>query len=129
MNDIVRASSLIPHPSSLRLPRNRHLKLTRVPLVMGVLNVTPDSFSDGGVHFDQSKAVHAAMQMEEDGAAIVDIGGESTRPGAEPVSADEEISRVVPVIEQVRRRGDVPISIDTTKSAVAEAALNAGADI
>lgn len=96
---------------------------------MGILNVTPDSFSDGGVHFDQSKAVHAAMLMEEDGAAIVDVGGESTRPGAEPVSADEEIARVVPVIEQVRRRGDVPISIDTTKSVVAEAALNAGADI
>src|SRR6266511_4476221 len=109
-------SSFILHPSSLLLPRNRHLELTRVPLVMGVLNVTPDSFSDGGVHFDQSKAVHAAMQMEEDGAAIVDIGGESTRPGAEPVSADEEISRVVPVIEQVRRRCDVPISVDTTKS-------------
>ncbi|HEV8660810.1 MAG TPA: dihydropteroate synthase [Thermoanaerobaculia bacterium] len=111
------------------MPRARRLALTRAPLVMGVLNVTPDSFSDGGVHFDQSKAVHAAIQMEEDGAAIVDIGGESTRPGAEPVSADEEISRVVPVIEQVRRRCDVPISIDTTKGVVAEAALNAGADI
>src|SRR5215212_1836122 len=82
----------------------------RSPAVMGILNVTPDSFSDGGVHFDQSKAVHAAMQMEEDGAAIIDVGGESTRPGAEPVSAAEEIARVVPVIEQIRRRSDVPVS-------------------
>jgi dihydropteroate synthase len=96
---------------------------------MGVLNVTPDSFSDGGVHFDQSKAVHAAMQMEEEGASIIDVGGESTRPGSEPVAADEEIARVVPVIEQIRRRSDLPISIDTTKSVVAEAALSAGADI
>ncbi|HEY3056180.1 MAG TPA: dihydropteroate synthase [Thermoanaerobaculia bacterium] len=113
----------------IALPRGRRLDFAGAPLVMGILNVTPDSFSDGGVHFDQSKAVHAAMLMEEDGAAILDIGGESTRPGAEPVSADEEIARVVPVIEQVRRRCDMPISIDTTKSVVAEAALNAGADI
>ena len=96
---------------------------------MGIVNVTPDSFSDGGVHFDQSKAVHAAMQMEGDGAAIIDIGGESTRPGAEVVSAQAEIGRVVPVIEQIRRRSDVVISIDTTKAAVAEAALAAGADM
>src|SRR5436305_9139686 len=95
-----------------------------LPLVMGILNVTPDSFSDGGVHFDQSKAVHAALQMEEDGAAIIDIGGESTRPGAEPVSADEEIARVVPVIEQIRRRSSVPISIDSTKAAVAKEAID-----
>ena len=113
----------------IALPRGRELELTRVPRVMGILNVTPDSFSDGGVHFDQLKAVHAAMQMEEDGVAMIDIGGESTRPNADPVSADDEIARVVPVIEQIRRRSDVPISIDTTKAAVAEAALNAGADI
>jgi dihydropteroate synthase len=100
-----------------------------VPLVMGILNVTPDSFSDGGVHFDQSKALHAAMQMEEDGASIIDIGGESTRPGAEPVSAAQEIERVIPVIAEIRRRSNIAISIDTTKAAVAEAALNAGADI
>ena len=96
---------------------------------MGILNVTPDSFSDGGVHFDQSKAVHAAMQMEEDGAIIIDIGGESTRPGADPVAADDEIARVIPVVEGIRRRSDVVISIDTTKAAVAEAALGAGADM
>jgi len=113
----------------IALPRGRRLALARAPVVMGILNVTPDSFSDGGVHFDQSKAVHAALQMEEDGAAIIDAGGESTRPGAAPVSAEEEMARVVPVIEQIRRRSDVPISIDTTKAAVARAALDAGADI
>jgi len=97
--------------------------------VMGILNITPDSFSDGGVHFDQSKAVHAALQMEQDGATIIDIGGESTRPGAEPLAAQVEIDRVVPVIEQIRRRSAVTISIDTRKAAVAEEALRAGADI
>ena len=96
---------------------------------MGILNVTPDSFSDGGVHFDQSKAMHAALQMESDGAAVIDIGGESTRPGAGAISAEEEIDRVVPVIEAIRKRSDVPISIDTKKAAVAKAALDAGAGI
>jgi len=99
------------------------------PAVMGIINVTPDSFSDGGVHFDQSKAVHAALQMEEDGATIIDIGGESTRPGAEPLAAQIEIDRVVPVIEQIRRRSGVAISIDTRKAAVAEESIAAGANI
>jgi dihydropteroate synthase len=111
-----RRSSLIIHHSSF-------------PGVMAILNITPDSFSDGGVHFDHAKAVHAALQMEADGAAIVDIGGESTRPGAESVSADEEMGRVIPVIEQIRKRSAVPISIDTMKAAVAERALAAGADM
>jgi dihydropteroate synthase len=96
---------------------------------MSVLNVTPDSFSDGGVHFDHAKAVHAALQMEQDGALVVDIGGESTRPGAEPIAAQVEIDRVVPVIEQIRQRSDIPISIDTRKAAVAEEAVKAGADM
>ena len=96
---------------------------------MGIVNITPDSFSDGGVHFDQSKAVHAALQMEADGADVIDIGGESTRPGADAVSADEEGERVLPVIEQIRRRSDVPVSVDTMKAKVAEAALERGADI
>lgn len=114
----------------LALPRGRKLSLeTPSPLVMGILNITPDSFSDGGVHFDHPKAVHAALQMEEDGAAVVDIGGESTRPGAEEVDAGAEIERVVPVIEQIRQRSDIPISIDTRKASVAAAALEAGADI
>lgn len=101
----------------------------RPPAVMGILNITPDSFSDGGVHFDQSKAVHAALQMEEDGAAIIDIGGESTRPGAELLSEHVEIDRVLPVIEQIRRRSAVTISIDTRKATVAEEAIRAGANL
>ena len=96
---------------------------------MGILNITPDSFSDGGVHFDHAKALHAALQMEADGAAIIDIGGESTRPGAEPLAAQIEIDRVLPVIEQIRQRSGITISIDTRKAAVAEEAIRAGADI
>ena len=111
------------------LPRGRQLTFGPAPLVMGILNITPDSFSDGGVHFDPSKAVDAALQMESDGAAVVDVGGESTRPGSEPVGMEQEIERVVPVIEQIRQRSDVAISIDTRKAGVAEAAIDAGADI
>jgi dihydropteroate synthase len=97
--------------------------------VMAILNVTPDSFSDGGVHFDRIVAFEAALQFEAEGAAIVDIGGESTRPGSEAVSIEEELDRVIPVIEEIRKRSEVPISIDTRKARVAEAALDAGADI
>lgn len=96
---------------------------------MGIVNVTPDSFSDGGVHFERRAAVEAALRMKEDGAAIVDVGGESTRPGAEPVSIEDELERVTRVIEEIRRRSDVAISIDTRNAAVAAAALDAGADI
>ena len=96
---------------------------------MAILNVTPDSFSDGGVHFDRKVAVDAALRMEEDGAAIIDVGGESTRPGSSEVAVDEELERVVPVIEGIRKRSDVRISIDTRKARVAAAALDAGADI
>ncbi len=95
------------------------------PSVMGVLNVTPDSFSDGGVHLDPDVAAAAARRMIEDGAALVDIGGESTRPGSDGVSVEEELARVVPVFE--RLGGEVPFSIDTTKAAVASAALEHGA--
>jgi dihydropteroate synthase len=96
---------------------------------MAILNITPDSFSDGGVHFDPGYAVERALQMVEDGAAIVDVGGESTRPGAAPVSVAEEIGRVVPVVEGIRAKSDVAISVDTMKCEVAQAALDAGADI
>src|SRR5256714_6458749 len=95
------------------------------PSVMGVINVTPDSFSDGGVHFDPVVAAGAARQMMADGAAIVDIGGESTRPGSQGVTADEELRRVVPVLE--RLQGEVPVSIDTSKAEVARRALELGA--
>lgn len=96
---------------------------------MGILNVTPDSFSDGGRFFDLEKAVAHARQLERDGADFLDVGGESTRPGAEPVTADEEIRRVVPVIKKLSRELSIPISIDTTKSIVAQEALRAGAVI
>jgi len=95
------------------------------PSVMGVVNVTPDSFSDGGVHLDPDVAAAAARRMVADGAAIVDLGGESTRPGSKGISVDEELRRVVPVLE--RLGGEVPLSIDTSKSAVAQAALERGA--
>ncbi|MGB1925256.1 MAG: dihydropteroate synthase [Rubripirellula sp.] len=96
---------------------------------MGILNVTPDSFSDGGQNFESSAAIAAALQMEDDGAAIIDIGGESTRPYSEPVSEEEELRRVVPVIESLTQRLSIPISIDTSKSRVAEEAVAAGAEI
>lgn len=98
-------------------------------VVMGVLNVTPDSFSDGGRFLDTDKAIKHGLKMAAEGAAIIDIGAESTRPGAEPVSMDEQIKRVVPVIEALCKRIDVPISIDTNSSEVAKAALEAGAAI
>jgi dihydropteroate synthase len=94
---------------------------------MGVVNVTPDSFSDGGVHLDADRAVAAARRMLADGAAIVDIGGESTRPGSDGVSLDEELRRVLPVLE--RLQGDVPVSIDTAKAEVARRALELGAEL
>jgi dihydropteroate synthase len=99
------------------------------PLVMGILNVTPDSFSDGGRHFSIPAAVDAAIRMADDGADIIDIGGESTRPYSTPVSPDEECRRVVPVIEKLAGRVSIPISIDTSKAAVAQAAIAAGAEI
>ncbi len=97
------------------------------PSVMGVVNVTPDSFSDGGVNFDADDAVAAARRMADEGAAIVDVGGESTRPGSEGVSLDEELRRVVPVLEALQ--GQVPVSIDTAKAEVARRAIELGAEL
>jgi dihydropteroate synthase len=96
-------------------------------LVMGILNVTPDSFSDGGKFFNPGKAIEHGLEMAADGAAIIDVGGESTRPGSEPVSAAQQIKRVVPVIAALCERTNVPVSIDTYKLEVAKAALEAGA--
>src|SRR6476646_11926579 len=98
-------------------------------IIMGVLNVTPDSFSDGGEFFSTEKAVEQGKRMAAEGAQIIDVGGESTRPGAEAVSVDEELSRVIPVIEQLRESISAFISIDTSKAVVARAALEAGASI
>ena len=97
--------------------------------VMGILNVTPDSFSDGGKYNQIDAALRHAEEMIADGAAIIDVGGESTRPGYTKISDEEEIARTAPVIKALRERFDVPVSIDTYKSAVAEAALDAGADL
>jgi dihydropteroate synthase len=112
----------------LKLPR-RTLVLGERTLVMGVLNVTPDSFSDGGVYFDKDAAVARALAIEKAGADILDIGGESTRPGAEGISAEEELRRVLPVLDKLRGLLKIPISIDTSKAEVAEAAVVAGAEI
>jgi dihydropteroate synthase len=106
--------------------KGRVLNLTK-PRVMGVLNVTPDSFSDGGRFLNADAAVAHGLQMAEDGAAILDVGGESTRPGAQPVSAGDEMARVVPVIERLAASMPVPISVDTSKPAVMRAAVGAGA--
>jgi dihydropteroate synthase len=113
----------------MKLTGGRSLDLTRGPLVMGIVNVTPDSFSDGGLHFDRGRAIEAALRMVEEGAAVVDVGGESTRPGSDPVPIDSELERVVPVIEGIRAESAVAISVDTRNAAVASAALEKGADI
>jgi dihydropteroate synthase len=99
------------------------------PYIMGVLNITPDSFSDGGMFDELPKAVEQALEMIKGGADLIDVGGESTRPGARPISVEEELRRVIPVIEELREFTDAPISIDTNKAAVAEEALKAGANI
>jgi dihydropteroate synthase len=108
---------------------NKEFDLKNHAYVMGILNVTPDSFSDGGKWNDKGRAMRHTQEMIEQGATIIDIGGESTRPGYTLISDEEEISRVVPMIEMVKKNFDVPVSIDTYKSRVAEAALDAGADL
>ena len=114
----------------MKLRLNNHiLDFSNKTYLMGVLNVTPDSFSDGGLHFDTGRAVEHAIKLVEDGADIIDIGGESTRPGSNAVSTDEELSRTIPVIESVARRIAAPISIDTCKAEVALRAIDAGASI
>jgi len=109
--------------------RGRRFVLGPRTWLMGVVNVTPDSFSDGGRYFDAGKAVARGLELAAEGADILDVGGESTRPGSLPVPEAEELRRVVPVIEALRRQAAVLLSVDTTKAAVARAALDAGADI
>ena len=108
---------------------NREFDVKNKTYIMGILNVTPDSFSDGGKWNQREAALSHAWEMAEEGADIIDIGGESTRPGHQQITEEEEISRIVPVIEAVKRELDLPVSIDTYKAKVAEAALNAGADL
>jgi dihydropteroate synthase len=109
--------------------RKRTFTLGKQTLLMGVLNVTPDSFSDGGLYFDKEKAIDHGLRMVEEGADFLDIGGESTRPGSKPIGLEEELRRVLPVIESLTKKVDVPISIDTYKSTVAREAIFAGAEI
>jgi dihydropteroate synthase len=108
--------------------RSRRLTIAR-PLVMGIVNVTPDSFSDGGHFLDPAAAVAHALRLVEDGADLLDVGGESTRPGSQPVLPEEELRRVVPVVEELARRTDIPLSVDTSKAEIARQALAAGASI
>lgn len=109
--------------------REKRYEFEDPPLLMGIVNVTPDSFSDGGLFLDSTSAVEHALGLVEEGADLIDVGGESTRPGAEPVSIDEELSRVIPVIEQLATKTNVPISIDTSKADVVRQSVEAGATI
>jgi len=121
---------MIPRKAySIPLPGRAPLHLGERTLVMGILNITPDSFADGGRYLDPDRAVAAGLQMIEEGADLLDVGGESTRPGAEPVPAADEMRRVLPVIERLAGRVPVPLSIDTYKSVVARAAIERGATI
>ena len=124
-----RASSpLVVRSSQWRL-RTRTILLPRRPLVMGILNITPDSFSDGGRYLDVQAAITAARELTAAGADLLDIGGESTRPYSEPVSADEELRRVLPIFEALGPNWPIPLSIDTSKASVAAAAIDAGAEV
>ena len=105
-------------------------EIINFPKIMGILNVTPDSFSDGGEYLNQDNALAKALEMISDGADIIDIGGESTRPGSDPVDVEEEIKRIVPIVEAIRKaEPNIKISVDTCKSKVALAAIKAGADM
>jgi dihydropteroate synthase len=116
------------HSDELKTKSMSELDLNDIR-IMGILNVTPDSFSDGGQFLDVDRAVSRALQMVEEGAYIIDVGGESSRPGADPVSEKEELSRVLPVIKGIREKSQILLSIDTYKSGVAEQALQAGVSI
>ena len=108
---------------------NRVFDTAHRTYIMGILNVTPDSFSDGGRFFQPDQALFHTEKMIADGADLIDIGGESTRPGYQVISDEEEIARILPVLEAVKKRFDIPVSVDTCKGSVAKAALQAGADL
>src|ERR1700722_14483745 len=115
--------------ASVWVCRDRILDCGRPALVMGIVNVTPDSFSDGGLFFSPNHAIAHGEELVAQGADLLDIGGESSRPGPQPISLEEELNRVVPVVRELARRTAVPISVDTTKAEVARQALEAGAHI
>ena len=131
MSCVCRAAKPPTRASGMNMKRTENLQRPGKPLIMGVLNATPDSFSDGGLFREPEVALHHALEMVEDGADIIDIGGESTRPGSEPVSVVDQIARVVPIIERLRLclPEDRLISVDTTRAEVAAAALDVGADL
>ncbi len=130
IDNYVKPFPSLPHRESLSKTLQRmYLEMEKRTLIMGILNTTPDSFSDGGMHASAEASVEHGLLMASEGADIIDVGGESTRPGAEPVSPEEEISRVVPVIRELAGKIKLPISIDTFKPEVARAALDAGASI
>jgi dihydropteroate synthase len=123
------ATARIDESGRILSTRHGNIDMRRRTALMGILNVTPDSFSDGGRYLEARKAIARGVELAEQGADIIDIGGESTRPGARPLSAPEEIERVVPVVRELRRVISIPLSIDTVKAEVARAALDAGADV
>ncbi|RBW67673.1 dihydropteroate synthase [Bacillus taeanensis] len=124
----MKQNELVKTPCFLQLGNNVY-DLNEKTLIMGILNITPDSFSDGGRFNEVEQAVQRAKELIENGAHIIDIGGESTRPGAEKVGTDEELARVIPIIKAIRKELDIPISIDTYKAEVARQAVEAGANI
>ena len=127
---VVRLVEAAEHPpSSIPLPGDRSIDLSNGPVVMGIINATPDSFSDGGLFLEPSRAVERALEMIDEGADIIDIGGESSRPGSGELSVQEELSRVAPILEGLSGETDVPISIDTRKAKIAEAAIGLGATV
>jgi dihydropteroate synthase len=123
------ATDLVSDPAQRWQIRSRVIEFPRRPLLMGIVNVTPDSFSDGGQFFDPGVAIAHALQLVADGADLLDIGGESTRPYAEPVAEEEELRRVLPVIQAITEQVTIPVSIDTSKALVARFAVEAGAEI
>jgi len=128
-NDLVKLIKNANKEEYMFQTSRRRIKLGNKTLIMGILNVTPDSFSDGGLYYDQKKAIGHGLQMVEDGADIIDIGGESTRPGSQTVPVNTEIKRVIPVINSLVKKIKIPISIDTKKAKVAMAAIDVGAEI
>jgi len=120
---------MAPTPKTVRQLLDAAEDLARPPLLMGILNVTPDSFSDGGRFLDPDRAVEQGLRLAAEGADLIDVGGESTRPGSHPIPPEEEARRVLPVLERLSREVPVPLSIDTRRAAVAEAALEAGASV
>jgi len=119
---------MVPEPARSWKLRTTTLEFGRLPLLMGIVNVTPDSFSDGGRYFEPSAAVEHGLRLAAEGADLLDVGGQSTRPGSQPVGVEEELRRVIPVVSELCRQTTVPVSIDTLKAAVARRALDAGAE-